>query len=339
MKTFRCYCGARVYFENTQCMRCGRELAYLPWDNKMAATDASRSDAFESLSDGATYQRCDNDVEQGACNWLLEPNRSRRYCQACMLNRVVPDLSQPVNRELWSTMEGAKRRVLYSLNRLRLPFEEHSEGAPELRFDIKAESANEPVITGHSDGLITLDLSEANPASREANRRSLDERYRTPLGHFRHEIGHFYWQLLVKDSVWIEPFRELFGDERLDYADALEEHYAGTTQRNDDFVSHYASAHPWEDWAETFAHYLHMVDSLDTAHEHGLTDLSGYAARDEETFLVVMEQWSRFSIALNALNRSMGMPDAYPFSISAKVRDKLTFVHRVLMSSAMMAKG
>src|SRR6202011_5238904 len=35
-------------------------------------------------------------------------------------------------------------------------------------------------------------------------------------------------------------------------------------------VTPYASAHPWEDFAETWAHYFHMVDTLETATAFGL---------------------------------------------------------------------
>ena len=90
------------------------------------------------------------------------------------------------------------------------------------------------------------------------------------LGHLRHEIGHYYQPLLVTD--W-ERCRELFGDDREDYGAAMERHYASGPPADwpERFVSAYATMHPWEDWAETFAHYLHIRDVLQTAVAYGVT--------------------------------------------------------------------
>jgi len=298
----------------------------------MTAIESALPEGFLSLSDGIVYRKCSNYFDQGVCNWLVPRGEQGRLCQACKLNRVVPDLSQPKNKALWATMETAKRRLLYSLNRLRLPTSGSS--SPRLRFDIKQDTPSEPAMTGHSDGLITLNLSEADPVAREETRLELAERYRTPLGHFRHEIGHYYWDLFVRGSELLQPFREVFGDERADYVEALRRHY--DEPRGDwegEFVSSYASSHPWEDWAETWAHYLHIVDSLDTAHAHRLSTKSGYDARDAEEFSEVIEEWGRLAVALNGLNRSMGLPDAYPFEVSTAIRNKLMVVHRVVVES------
>ncbi len=306
------------------------------------STDSPRIDsAFGPL------RRCANYVHEGVCNWLLadgatdagptgvEPTHAGEtdeLCRACRLNHVIPNLEEPKNRSLWLEVERAKRRLIYSLDALGLPVLAKSDD-PErgLSFDIKQSSPEERVLTGHADGLITLNLSEADAAERERMRLAMQERYRTLLGHFRHEIGHYYWDRLVADAGQHEAFRALFGDERADYAAALKAHYAtaphsGYAER---FISDYAASHPWEDFAETFAHYLHLVDTLETAEQYGFASASPAAADFED----LMSEWYQLTIALNALNRSMGQPDAYPFAITPIVKLKLAFVHELVHAS------
>lgn len=251
-------------------------------------------------------------------------------CRACELNHVIPDLSQPENKALWFEVEKAKRRLVYGLNRLGLPVVPKTKDAERgLSFDIKASVGQEHVLTGHSDGLITLNLAEADPSEREKARQAMNERYRTVLGHFRHEIGHYYWDRLVDGTPALERFRALFGDERSDYGASLQQHYAKPKplEANPEFISHYAAAHPWEDFAETFAHYLHIVDTLETARQFGFASA---AVTDGKVFDPLLAEWMDLTIALNALNRSMGLPDAYPFAISAEVTEKLRYVHDLI---------
>jgi hypothetical protein len=243
---------------------------------------------------------------------------------------VIPNLSEPENRSLWIEVEKAKRRLVYGLNCLQLPVVPKSLDAESgLAFDIKAEVGEQRVLTGHSDGLITLALREADSAERELIRQQLKERYRTLLGHFRHEIGHYYWDRLVRDSDALAEFRSLFGDESTDYTTALKRHYATAQQVHVDFISAYAAAHPWEDFAETFAHYLHMTDTLETAGQFGFSGQQGYPAPGDD-LQDLLDEWMKLSVALNSLNRSMGAPDAYPFAISTRVAQKLGFIHRLL---------
>jgi hypothetical protein len=203
-----------------------------------------------------------------------------------------------------------------------------------LAFDIKASVGDERVLTGHSDGLITLNLSEADAAEREKMRLSLKERYRTLLGHFRHEVGHYFWDRLVADRDGYEAFRELFGDERVDYTDALKRHYSTVPDPNyaAQFITPYAASHPWEDFAETFAHYLHLVDTLETAGAYGFANAPD-AGGSKQDFEALMAEWYTLTVALNALNRSMGLPDAYPFAISPTVKQKLGFVHELIYAA------
>jgi hypothetical protein len=344
MRTFRCACKARVFFDNTRCLTCHRELGFLPDAGVISALEPAPADAEGAAvftTPHGRYVKCANNVEHGVCNWLVREGDSERLCQACRLNNVIPDLSNPENHKLWAEVERAKRRLVYSLNRLGLPLVSKAEDAEHgLAFDIKADVGSARVLTGHADGLITLNLAEADTVVREKLRVQLNERYRTLLGHFRHEVGHYYWERLVdaaEGGARLPAFRRLFGDETADYAQALQRHYSAEPAAAwpDSFISYYAAAHPWEDWAETFAHYLHLVDTLETAHHFGFTSelsprLSITKASD---FDLLMKEWTELTVALNALNRSMGLPDAYPFAISATVREKLAFVHDVVRRS------
>jgi hypothetical protein len=298
----------------------------------MLALDASGTSMYEIGHN--MFRKCKNYAAEQVCNWLVPTTSEQELCEACRLNNVVPDLSVPENHARWGEMERAKRRLVYTLSVLGLPLASKSED-PEhgLAFDIKADTSGERVLTGHADGLITLNLAEADASVRERVRAELHERYRTLLGHFRHESGHYFWERLIRDRSRSDEFREVFGDETRDYRESLAAHYASfTAARNDDYISAYASAHPWEDWAETFAHYLHMIDTLETAQCFGLVPQIAARSRVPEVsdFGLLFDEWTELSVALNALNRSMGLPDAYPFAISARVREKLEFVHHVV---------
>jgi hypothetical protein len=311
------------------CLSCSRELGFAPEASALLAFEAA---ATTVELEGVSYRKCANYVDNGVCNWLVEVESPSELCQACALNRVIPDLSQPDNHALWLEVEKAKRRLVYSLNQLGLPLSSKRDD-PErgLFFDIKADVGGEHVLTGHDDGLITLNLSEADAAEREKMRLAMKERYRTLLGHFRHEIGHYYWDRLVRDAGGNEPFREVFGDERADYAEALTRHYANAPDPNfaEHFISHYAASHPWEDFAETFAHYLHVVDTLETAQQFGFAS----AAAVPQNFEQLMTEWFQLSVALNSLNRSMGLPDAYPFAITTPVKEKLRYIDELIQAA------
>ena len=328
MRLFACECGSRVFFENSQCLACSRELGFIPGALAMAAFPEGAAIATQH----GEFRKCANYAHEGVCNWLVPVASPSPLCQACELNRVIPNLSEPENRTLWSEVEKAKRRLVYGLNCMQLPVIPKSQD-PEagLAFDIKAEAGDQRVLTGHSDGLITLALREADAAEREQIRLQLKERYRTLLGHFRHEIGHYYWDRLVRDGDQLSEFRALFGDESSDYSAALKRHYASAQQADADFISSYAAAHPWEDFAETFAHYLHMTDTLETAGQFGFISqaVQGFPAHTDD-LQTLLDEWTKLSVALNSLNRSMGAPDAYPFAISPRVAEKLGFVHRLI---------
>ncbi|WP_245475024.1 putative zinc-binding metallopeptidase [Bradyrhizobium sp. Leo121] len=194
-----------------------------------------------------------------------------------------------------------------------------------------------PVLTGHESGLITVNLAEADDVQREIRRVSFREPYRTLLGHFRHEIGHFYWNALIHEGGFRSPFRLVFGDETENYQAALAAYYA-RHDRSDDPTSHismYATSHPWEDWAETFAHFLHIVSTLDslTGLPLSLDARAQHTLNDpylESDFGALLELWSPLALTINRLNRSLGLADAYPFEISPAVKGKLHLVHMAI---------
>ncbi|MEN9578256.1 MAG: hypothetical protein RJA70_1265 [Pseudomonadota bacterium] len=324
MKLFRCACGAQVFFDNTLCLACKRELGFIPESFELATLD----DANPS-----PWRKCHNYSHEGVCNWLVETSATEELCQACRLNHVIPDLSQPQNRTRWLEVEKAKRRLIYSLNRLALPVTPKSVDYQKgLSFDILASAGGAYVLTGHSDGLITLNLDEADVVRREETRLAMKERYRTLLGHFRHEIGHYYWDRVVDGTPELADFRAMFGDERANYEEALQAYYARETPINfsDYAISSYATAHPWEDFAESFAHYLHMIDTLETAQQFGFVSEESYSCQNSTVFELLMGEWMKLTVALNSLNRSMGLPDAYPFAISERVSGKLRFIHELI---------
>ncbi|MEK6349334.1 MAG: putative zinc-binding metallopeptidase [Burkholderia sp.] len=346
MKTFHCdNCGQLVFFENVSCERCGAPLGYLPEIGEIGAFEVdATSGNWRSLhpeTRDKLYRPCKNYSVENVCNWMVPAESEAAFCASCALTETIPDLSVPENRPLWYRTEVAKRRLLYTLTMLGLPVESRLEQPNGMSFAFKASTDAEPVMTGHANGLITLNLAEADDAERERVRAQLHEPYRTLVGHFRHEIGHYYFDRLVVGTHWNEPFRERFGDERADYQAALDHHYQNGAPAGweDNYVSEYATMHPWEDWAETWAHYLHIVDTLDTANACGLVldpdddslpHLDDQTSVDEASFGNLMRRWFPLTYALNSLNRSMGVPDAYPFALSPTVVSKLRFVHKVI---------
>ena len=220
------------------------------------------------------YRRCANFHSPAGCNWLVPIEEPDELCLSCRLNRSIPDLENEADRRYWRAIEFGKRRLISQLLALGLPIVPREQDPDRgLAFDLLRSPESGPrVMTGHASGLITINIEEADDAIRERIRTELHEPYRTLIGHLRHEIGHYYWDRLISHSRWLEPYRTLFGDERADYADAIKANYDEGPPDDwaERYISAYASSHPWEDWAETWAHYLHIIDSLDTAIAHGL---------------------------------------------------------------------
>jgi len=293
------------------------------------------------------YRKCLNEKQEKACTWMIPAEDSNAYCTSCRLNRTIPDLSLPENNLLWRKMETAKRRLVYSLLKLGLPVFPKSPGnALGLSFDILSDGESRAavgnrILTGHSEGVITMNLSEADDAERERMRQNMGEVYRTPLGHFRHESGHYYWDLLVRNHPRIAAVRELFGDERINYDQALQQHYArggALPGWEASYVTPYAASHPWEDWAETWAHYLHIIDTMETAAASGLElrnkdgEVSVMSDPYGRDFGEIRDDWHALRFVVNSLNRSMGLPDPYPFILSDLITRKLAFIHQWILN-------
>jgi hypothetical protein len=268
------------------------------------------------------------------------------YCVSCRLTEARPPLKSEKSRKQWVRVEAAKRRLLYTLFGMGLPVSNRSED-PQLGLAFRFEKSTKahPVTTGHASGVITMNMSEADAALRENAREKLGEGYRTVLGHLRHECGHYYFELLVLPSEqWLPRVRELFGDDRLDYQEAITRHYAQGPPNGwqQEYISAYATMHPWEDWAETWAHYLHMIDTLETAESYELSvsspadigsqDEAASPLRQHDDFDNLFDDWYTLTFALNSLSRSMGVPDPYPFAPSEVVKKKLHLIHDFLAS-------
>jgi hypothetical protein len=346
MKLFACACQQLVFFESVTCTRCGRALAFLPERAQVAALEAVEGEAGLWRVDDRRYRLCRNYWEQGVCNWAVPAEEAAEYCRSCRLNRVIPNLSRPGAKDAWQRLEIAKRRTLYTLIDLELPVESKSDNPDHgLAFQfLQDDPTTGRVFTGHDSGVITINVAEADDPFRERMRVQMGEAYRTLLGHFRHEIGHHYWNRLVEGTPRLDGFRALFGDERQGYDEAQRRHYENGPPASwaERFVSAYASMHPWEDWAETWAHYLHMTDTLETARAYGLVVRPRPPAEgarppavravrlDLHVFEDLIAGWLPLTMALNSLNRSMGLGDSYPFVLTEAAIAKLRFVHEAI---------
>lgn len=352
MKLFKCsHCGQLIYFENTFCESCGKPLGFEPDSLQLVTLNAEENGqlAIAGKKTKTRYRYCDNS-QHGVCNWLVPAANATRFCKACELNRTIPDISRPEYMERWQTIETAKHRLIYSLLRMRLPLVSKTVDEEKgLAFDFIADDGsgeNERVLTGHQNGLITINIAEADDIERETAKKMMNEVYRTVLGHFRHEIAHYYWEVLIAPfPETLEQYRNIFGDDSIDYAEALKAHYenGNPPDWNLNFISAYASTHPWEDWAETWAHYMHIIDTLETAYSFGIkietTNASKVKAEikkdpyQAENFDSLINLWLPLTFAMNSLNRSMGLNDLYPFLISPVVKGKMRFIHELILKN------
>jgi len=350
MRIFQCAnCFHPVYFDNVLCQKCGSSLGF-SLENYTLITLSNQNGQFTDLfNSNIRYTYCAN-KQHDACNWLVPTDSGSTFCSACHLNRLIPDIHDQNKMTLWRELEKMKRRLVYALYRFGLPLKSKADD-PEsgLCFEFLSDEPivdkKERVLTGHANGVITINIAEADSVHRENARSQMGESYRSLIGHFRHEVGHYYWdRLIYSDPSLLSEFRALFGDERADYGEALKKHYAEGPANGWEsiYVSAYAAAHPWEDWAETWAHYLHFMGTLETAYSFGLStspliknDDSLRAIADfdpylEMNFKRIASTYIPLTLAINSLNRSMGQPDLYPFVVPAPAMEKLAFIHRVL---------
>ena len=359
-----CTCGAPLFRDNTSCIRCGALVGYLPDRGWLLAFAKAPSRNNNTQNAPQTYinphpalakrsfKTCTGRTAVHQCNWMIDATDAATQCLSCSLTRTIPDLSQPGAPERWAEAERAKRQTIGQLLRLRLPVRSRHTHRDGMWFDfLEPLPGTIPVLTGHADGLITLNLAEADPARRALIQEQMGESFRTLAGHIRHELAHYYWQLFSQNAEWLQQFRKVFGDERADYAQALDKHHkqGAPATWSSQFISPYASSHPWEDWAETFAHYLHMEEALHTADRLGL-DLQRLHLRTDSfdraslqvagspaltpAFLHSIDRWVLLSLAANELNAALGHPHAYPFIFNPVSVSKLHAVHQALQKFA-----
>lgn len=337
MKIFNCpNCSSTIFFENTRCEKCGNILGYDYYIDQFVIPQIFNSSYYNNLKFCYNYKH-------SVCNWLIDKSSPTKFCVACELNRSIPNQTDTENFKKWQKLEVAKHRLIYQLTKLKLPLQSKIKSYNGIAFDFLSANNKENRLTGHANGVITILLSEADSVHREQLKKQMDEPYRTLLGHFRHEIGHYYYNLLIDNSN-IDNFRYLFGNEQSDYGESLTLYYkyGAPSYWNLNYISKYASAHPWEDWAETWAHYLHIMDTLETANALGISfsNVSPYAENNtannfvnpyfETNFKIIFNLSVTLTSAANSLNRSMGLPDTYPFVIPVRVYKKLEFIHNLL---------
>jgi len=348
MKIFKCQnCNAVVFFDNSKCLTCGHELGFIPESQTMTAIDLVGDVHWQgriaNRHGNLLYRKCAHYYQDAACNWLIEDGDSSELCRSCRLTRTLPNLAMPALRSQWVKLESAKRRLCYGVAALGLRLRNRAEDPQRgVAFDFLSDVPGLHVATGHDEGVITINCAEADDVFRERSKQHLGESYRTLLGHFRHEIGHYYWDLLIKPSPRLSAFRALFGDERLDYAQAQSRHYQNGAPADwqSRHITPYASMHPWEDWAESWAHYLHGVDTVEIGQQFGISIASlgpdtqlrsrvGVVAQD--SFDELLDAWIPLTYAVNSLNRGMGLADWYPFTLSTPAIEKLRFVHETIL--------
>ncbi|MCB0930610.1 MAG: putative zinc-binding metallopeptidase [Mycobacterium sp.] len=336
MRDFICpSCGQHLAFENSVCLSCGSSVGFSPEDLAFLVISPGTDSVHPGAVAADEYQLCAN-LHLAQCNWLVKVEPVRALCTSCQLTRTRPADHDSAALNAFAEAEQAKRRLLVELFELKLPLVTREQD-PDcgLVFDLLS-STSQSVSTGHHNGVITLDLAEGDDVYRERVRVKLAEPYRTLLGHFRHEVGHYYFYLLVAPLAdLLQQFTALFGDSDTDYVEARDRYYnegpeAGWEQR---YVSSYAAMHPAEDWAETFAHYLHIRSILDTAAAFGFAPANATYERKvlgPKGFDTIIEMWLPLAWSLNMVNRSMGKADLYPFVLPGPVLEKMRFVHEVV---------
>ncbi len=350
MRTFTCTCGNRVFFENDQCVACQRALSWCPTCESITAVEVIEGASCQCVNCESLLSKCWNNFHEGVCNRSVlagtgDSSSGHLLCDYCRFNDTIPDLSVEGNHELWFRLEKAKRRLLYTLDLLDLPYGRAEDGfTTALSFDFKGDieqqkkwwwqmGKEERVYTGHANGKITINIQEADEIHRVKARVSFNEAHRTEIGHFRHEMGHYFWELLVPGRCE-DAFKQMFGDhENPGYQEALARHYETGPEENWEarFISAYATMHPWEDFAETFATYLDMVSILDTAKHVGISGDTD-TRNDPRTagFEDMVKQFIEIGVVANEMNRAQGLIDLVPEVFSPPVLEKLEFVHSLL---------
>ncbi|OUU73827.1 MAG: hypothetical protein CBC29_10175 [Methylococcaceae bacterium TMED69] len=324
MRRLFCSCGGELFFDSKTCVTCKSDVGF-----------DIQTKRFECISNENKVRRCQNGVDYGVCNWLSAPNSATGLCYSCEFNRIIPDLSRSKNIEKWQILEAAKKRLLYSLLKLGIPcITKWSSDKYGFVFDFIEDQRTNPdiseeyVSTGYLGGIITINLNEADPVFRAQQKEATNEIYRTVLGHFRHESGHHFYNFIKYFPDLDLEYQKLFrGTCEVDYEDALKDFYTYGPKANweRNFITPYASAHHLEDWAETWSHYLIILDSLETAKEFGLIN----ETLDQCDIYAKISRWQDITVGLNEINRSVGIEDNYPFVINHTTIKKLALIEEL----------
>jgi hypothetical protein len=351
MRTFSCSCGNLLFFDNSICMCCKREVGWCPQCRHITDVTTGNDGAFICPRCETTLVKCANYASSNVCNRFVirrvgEGSQGQTsagiFCDCCRFNRIIPDLKIKGNREKWYRLEAAKRRTLYDLDLLGLPFGDSRDNiTPALVFEFKGDPildknyrgvvGGQKVYTGHDNGVITINIQEADDIEREKLRVNMHEAQRSLLGHFRHEFGHYIWDVMIKGKME-NSFIAMFGDHNNPaYEVALQDYYKNGPKPDWllNYVSAYATMHPWEDFAETFAVYLDMASSLDTACHQQL--IPSVDPKDPDA---MVDAYKKLGIALNEMNRTIGMLDFLPELFAKPIRDKLRFIHGLTRNSS-----
>ncbi|MCX8996392.1 putative zinc-binding metallopeptidase [Rhizobiaceae bacterium BDR2-2] len=354
MRLFACdACGHTIHFDNRSCVNCGHNLGFVPERLAMHALEQGDDGALRPVNEpqAAPLLMCAN-AAADICNWTVPVGGTDGFCLACRHNRLVPNTDTPQGLDRWRRIGQAQRHLFYSILKLNLPHPTRMEDPQGgLVFDLLEDQIDDngntvAAMTLHDEGRIAIRAAEADDAVRVAAKENMDEPYRTMLGHFRHEVGHFIWNKLVRDVGRLEECRAVFGDERQDYAAALQYHYENGPPLGwqQTYISSYATTHPWEDFAECFAHYLHIADTLETAHAFGIAiDPRGHEEMAVEVAFdpyratsaaQLVAAWVPLSVAINSIQRSLGEGDIYPFVLTPAVTAKLEYIHQLVQGQA-----
>ena len=349
MKIFHCTCGNKLFFENSQCLVCQREVGWCPVCEGMHAMEPDNAGGYQCTNPGCQSHvvKCYNYAYYNVCNRMIENTGQQQdalnLCSYCKLTETIPDLSVDGNITKWYDLEVAKRRLLYLLDIMGLPYGSRFDQIElPLSFDFKEDikpanfgwlsmGKEEKVFTGHADGKITINIQEADPVEREKLRVAFRETQRTLIGHFRHEIGHYYWQLLVQDKDEA-AYKAIFGDhESPTYSEAMNNYYKNGPKANwaNSYISAYATMHSWEDFAETWGTYLDMYAVLDTADNTELLEMGGEDLQDTQ-LETMLSRYADLSLKVNEVNRSLGLPDLLPETFTPPVVEKLRYIHRLI---------
>jgi hypothetical protein len=350
MRLFQCdVSGQPLYFDNHFSVGANNAPVGFVADTLTLHTLTDMGNGLFSIPSrpGERFRFCANAPIDGS-NWLVNAEDPNTLAIPARYNRIIPDINTQQGIERFHKIGAAQRHLFYSILRFGIPCPDRiADPDGGLVFDFLEDAVDQvgnlvPAMTGHEDGLISLRAAEADDVVRETVRVAMGEPYRTLLGHFRHEIGHFFFDQLVLGSDLIDEARRLFGDEREDYEAALKRNYEEGPPANwqERFISTYASCHPAEDFAECWAHFFHIVDTLESARAFGLSiepfrhhDLDAEVTFDPyraEKAQRLVTAWVPISLALNTFQRSMGQGDIYPFVLPPAVVEKLDFINKVI---------